>query len=147
MWLVPETVHGGPFASQETNLLRKLGPDQFVQDDFIHEHSLVLEGEDGLVVFNSCSHGGIVNIVQGVQEALNRQVTTVVGGLHMFSTSTLSGLNCPPEYPGQVARALKEQGVRRVYTGHCTGETALALLREELGDALIPLTCGLIFSL
>lgn len=96
-WLVPETVHGGPFASQETNLLRKLGPDQFVQDDFIHEHSLVLEGEDGLVVFNSCSHGGIVNIVQGVQEALNRQVTTVVGGLHMFSTSTLSGLNCPPE--------------------------------------------------
>ena len=130
-----------------TNLLRKLGPDQFVQDDFIHEHSLVLEGEDGLVVFNSCSHGGIVNIVQGVQEALNRQVTTVVGGLHMFSTSTLSGLNCPPEYPGQVARALKEQGVRRVYTGHCTGETALALLREELGDALIPLTCGLTFSL
>ena len=147
MWLVPETVHGGPFASRETNLLRKLGPDQFVQDDFIHEHSLVLEGEDGLVVFNSCSHGGIVNIVQGVEEALNRQVTTVVGGLHMFSTSTLSGLNCPPEYPGQVARALKEQGVRRVYTGHCTGETALALLREELGDALIPLTCGLTFSL
>ena len=85
-------------------------PNEFVQDDFVHEHSLVLEGEDGLVVFNSCSHGGIVNIVQGVQEALNRQVTTVVGGLHMFSTSTLSGLNCPPEYPGQVARALKEQG-------------------------------------
>ena len=147
MWLVPETVHGGPFASRETNLLRKLGPDQFVQDNFVHEHSLVLEGEDGLVVFNSCSHGGIVNIVQGVREALNREVTTVVGGLHMFSTSAPSGLNCPPEYPGQVARALKEQGVRRVYTGHCTGEAALTLLREELGDALIPLTCGLTFSL
>lgn len=147
VWLVPETVHGGPFASRETNLLRKLGPDQFVPDDFVHEHSLVLEGADGLVVFNSCSHGGIVNIVQGVRDTLGREVTTVVGGLHMFSAKAPSGLNCPPEYPGQVARALKEQGVRRVYTGHCTGEAALTLLREELGDALIPLTCGLTFSL
>ena len=46
-----------------------------------------------------------------------------------------------------MARALKELGVQRVYTGHCTGDAALALLREELGDALIPLTCGLTFSL
>ena len=60
----------------------------------------------------------------------------------MFSLTAPSGLNCPPDYPGQVARALKEQGVRRVYTGHCTGEAALALLREELGDALIPLLAG-----
>lgn len=147
VWLVPETVHGGPFASRETNLLRKLGPDHFVPDDFVHEHSLVLEGKDGLVVFNSCSHGGIVNIVQGVRDTLGREVTAVVGGLHMFSAKAPSGLNCPPEYPGQVARALKEQGVRRVYTGHCTGEAALALLRAELGEALIPLTCGLTFTL
>ena len=147
VWLVPETVHGGPFASRETNLLRKLGPDQFVPDDFVHEHSLVLEGTDGLVVFNSCSHGGIVNIVQGVRDTLSREVTAVVGGLHMFSAKAPSGLNCPPDYPGQVARALKELGVRRVYTGHCTGEAALSLLREELGDALVPLTCGLTFSL
>lgn len=147
VWLVPETVHGGPFASKETNLLKKLGPDQFVPDDFVHEHSLVLEGTDGLVVFNSCSHGGIVNIVQGVRDTLGREVTSVVGGLHMFSAKAPSGLNCPPDYPGQVARALKELGVRRVYTGHCTGQAALALLREELGDALVPLTCGLTFSL
>ena len=147
VWLLPETVHGGPFASRETNLLRKLGPDQFVPDDFVHEHSLVLEGTDGLAVFNSCSHGGIVNIVQGVRDTLDREVTSVVGGLHMFSAKAPSGLNCPPDYPGQVARALKELGVRRVYTGHCTGEAALSLLREELGDALTPLTCGLTFSL
>lgn len=147
VWLVPETVHGGPFASRETNLLRKLGPDQFVPDDFVHEHSLVLEGADGLVVFNSCSHGGIVNIVQGVRDTLGRDVTAVVGGLHMFSAKAPSGLNCPPEYPGQVARALKELGVRQIYTGHCTGQAALELLREELGDALIPLTCGLTFPL
>ena len=147
VWLVPETVHGGPFASRETNLLRKVGPDRFVPDDFVHEHSLVLEGEDGLVVFNSCSHGGVVNIVRGVEETLGKEVAAVVGGLHMFSAKAPSGLNCPPEYPGRVARALRELGVRRVYTGHCTGAAALDLLRAELGDALVPLTCGLTFSL
>ena len=67
-WLVPETVRGGPFANREKTLLEKIGPDQFVPDDFSHEQSLVLESERGLVLFNSCSHGGIVNIVQGVLE-------------------------------------------------------------------------------
>ena len=78
VWLVPETVHGGPFASQETNLLRKVGQDQFVPDDFSHEQSLVLEGERGLVVFNSCSHRGIVNIVQGVRDQLQKPVCAML---------------------------------------------------------------------
>ena len=147
VWLVPETVHGGPFASQETNLLRKVGQDQFVPDDFSHEQSLVLEGERGLVVFNSCSHGGIVNIVQGVTEQLGRPVYAVVGGLHMFSPKAPSGMNCTPDYARSVADALLEQGVERVYTGHCTGEAAFAVLKERLGNRLQALTTGLTVEL
>lgn len=147
VWLVPETVHGGPFASQETNLLRKVGRDQFVPDDFSHEQSLVLEGERGLVVFNSCSHGGIVNIVQGVRDQLQKPVCAVVGGLHMFSASAPSGMNCTPEYARGVADALLEQGVERVYTGHCTGPAAFAVLKERLGDRLCPLSAGLSYDL
>ena len=146
-WLVPETVRGGPFASRETNLLRKTDTDQFVPDDFSHEQSLVLETERGLAVFNSCSHGGIVNIVQGVREQLRRPVYAVVGGLHMFSRTAPSGMNCPPEYVQTVADALTAQGVEKIYTGHCTGEAALRVLRERLGDRLEPLTCGLAVDL
>ena len=146
VWLLPETVHGGPFASRETNLLRKVGPDQFVPDDFSHEQSLVLEGEQGLVVFNSCSHGGIVNIVKGVKEQLHRPVYAVVGGLHMFSASAPSGMNCPGEYVGQVARALRDEGVQRVYTGHCTGPAAAQLLERELGGGLVLLNTGMTFT-
>ena len=146
-WLVPETVHGGPFASRETALLRKTGPDQFVPDDFSHEQSLVLEGARGLVVFNSCSHGGIVNIVQGVTEQLGKPVYAVVGGLHMFSPKAPSGMNCTPDYARSVADALQEQGVERVYTGHCTGEAAFAVLKERLGDRLEALTGGLTVEL
>ncbi len=146
-WLVPETVHGGPFASRETNLLKKLGQDQFIPDDFSHEQSLVLEGERGLTVFNSCSHGGIVNIVRGVKEQLRQPVYAVAGGLHMFSQRAPSGMNCPPDYVRAVAAALREEGVEQVYTGHCTGEAALSILKEALGERLIPLTGGLTVEL
>lgn len=146
-WLVPETVHGGPFASQETALLQKTGPDQFVPDDFAHEQSLVLEGERGLVVFNSCSHGGIVNIVRGVKEQLEKPVYAVVGGLHMFSPKAPSGMNCTPEYARSVADALMEQGVEQVFTGHCTGPAAFAVLKERLGDRLSALSTGAVYEL
>ena len=147
VWLAPETVRGGPFASRETSLLRKVGQDQFVPDDFSHEQSLVLEGERGLVVFNSCSHGGIVNIVRGVAEQLHQPVYAVVGGLHMFSPKAPSGMNCTPEYVCAVADALVDQGVERVFTGHCTGAAALAILQERLGERLTPLTTGLTVEL
>lgn len=141
-WLVPETVYGGPFANPETNLLRKVGQDRFEPDDFSHEQSLVLESARGVVVFNSCSHGGIVNIVQGVKEQLQRPVYAVVGGLHMFSRTAQSGMNCTPEYVRSVANALMEEGVEKVYTGHCTGEAAFSVLKEHLGDRLEALAGG-----
>ena len=103
----------------------------------------MLEGERGLVVFNSCSHGGIVNIVQGVTEQLGKPVYAVVGGLHMFSPKAPSGMNCTPDYARSVADALLEQGVERVYTGHCTGEAAFAVLKERLGERLFALTGGM----
>ena len=46
-WLVPETVHGGPFASRETNLLRQEAAGGFVPDDFSHEHSPGAGGQPG----------------------------------------------------------------------------------------------------
>ncbi len=35
-------------------------------DDFSHEQSLVLDTEKGLVILNSCSHGGAVNIIREI---------------------------------------------------------------------------------
>lgn len=146
-WLVPETVHGGPFASRETNLLRQVEEGGFVPDDFSHEHSLVLEGSRGLVLFNSCSHGGIVNIVRGVKEQLGRPVYAVFGGLHLFSAKAASGMNCTPEYALSVADALVSEGVERIYTGHCTGQAAFALLKDRLGERIQALTTGLCVTL
>lgn len=141
-WLVPETVRDPAFAGQAADLLFKRGEEDFIPDDYRHEQSLVLEGERGLVVFNSCSHGGIVNIVRGVLEQLpGRKVYGVVGGFHMFGKGE-SGMNCAPEYVFRVAGALKDLGVEEIFTGHCTGEPALNLLKERFGPGCRALSSG-----
>ncbi len=134
-WLVPETLQGGAFANHEKTLLEKIGPDQFIPDRFSHEQSLVLEIQCGLILFNSCSHGGIVNIVQGVLEQFpGKRVCAVLGGLHLIAPEE--------DYVRSVADRLAGLGVERLYTGHCTSAAAFALLRERLEGRLHPLTTG-----
>lgn len=143
-WLVPDMVREA--SGRSDGLLYKRGEDDFIPDDFRHEQSLVLEGEKGLVVLNSCSHGGIVNIVRGVLDQLpGKKVYAVVGGLHMAAKGQ-GALNCTPEYVCQVADALKELGVEEIHTGHCTGETALGLLRERFGPGCHALATGQVLS-
>lgn len=49
----------------------------------------------------------------------------------------------PRTMSAQVAAALLELGVEHLWTGHCTGPAAFALLKEELGDRVEPLTGGM----
>ncbi len=142
-WLVPDTVRDPKFAGRAADLLRKRGTDDFIPDDFRHEHALVLEGERGLVVFSSCSHTGIINIVRSVQTHIPAQrIFAVVGGFHMFGKGTQK-MNCSAEYVFQVADALQELGVEEVCTGHCTGPAALELLTERLGPKCRSLSTGM----
>ena len=147
-WLLPDGEVDPEYTGRATDLVYKLGEDDFIPDDFRHEQSLVFETERGLAVFNSCSHSGIVNIVRGVQKRMpGKKVYAVVGGFHMFGKKTANGMNCTEEYVYKVADALKELGVEEVYTGHCTGLPALALLKERFGEGCHGLTSGLVFEL
>ncbi len=148
MWLLPDGEVDPEFTGRAKDLVYKRGEDDFIPDDFRHEQSLVFETERGLAVFNSCSHSGIVNIVRGVQKMLpGKKVYAVVGGFHMFGKNTANGMNCSEEYVYKVADALKELGVEEVYTGHCTGLPALALLNERFGEGCVGLTSGMTFEL
>lgn len=142
VWLVPVTVHDPDFSGRATNLVYKRGEDDFVPDDYRHEQTLVLEGERGLVLCSSCSHSGIVNIVRGVREQLpGRKLFAVVGGFHMHSKGG-SGMNCSPEFVRRTAQELKHLGVEEIYTGHCTGAPALAVLQECFGPGCLALSTG-----
>lgn len=113
--------------------------EEYTPDDFSHEQSLVFLTEKGLVVFNSCSHGGADNIVQEVEAAYpGEMVYALIGGFHLFNKSE--------EEVRAFAARLKEKGVQHIVTGHCTGEEAYAILAESLGDKLQQLRVGLVME-
>ena len=96
-------------------------------DNFCHEQSLVLDTDSGLVIFNSCSHGGVVNIINEVKAAFPEQkITALIGGFHIFRH--------PEAAIRELAKLIKETGIQRIYTGHCSKERGYRILREELGD-------------
>jgi len=45
------------------------------------------------------------------------------------------------------AARVKETGIRMIYTGHCTGDRAMELLKEELGDGIHEIYTGQIIEI
>jgi NTP pyrophosphatase (non-canonical NTP hydrolase) len=99
-------------------------------DDFAHEHSLVFDTPKGLVVFNSCSHGGVDNIITEVLATFpEKEICAYIGGLHLYKATEADVRS--------LAKRTKETGIKKIITGHCTGDEAFAILKEELGDLLL----------
>ena len=122
------------------NMFLKRGCLGYVPDDFCHEQSLVFEQDDGIVVFNSCSHAGADNIVNEAMKAYpGQRIKAMIGGFHLF--------NKTDEYVRAFAARLGDTGVESIYTGHCTGERGLSILRQELGDRVRTLKTGLVFEI
>lgn len=135
-------------AERAQHLYEKTGPDQFREDVFAHEQSLVLEGERGLVVFNSCCHAGAANIAAHVARTFpGRPIAALVGGFHMMGSTGTDSINCSEDYVAGVAEALKRLGVEEIYTGHCTGAPALALLQRHFGPGCHGLSVGQVLHL
>ena len=122
------------------NMYLKRGPLGYVPDDFRHEQSLIFELDDGVAVFNSCSHAGADNIVnEAIRAYPDRKIKAMIGGFHLFNKSD--------DYVRAFAHRLGSTGVESIYTGHCTGDRAMAILREELGDIVHSFKTGLAFEI
>ena len=105
-------------------------------DDFSHEQSLVLDTDKGLVILNSCSHGGVDNIIHEVQTTFpDKKIYGYIGGLHLFNKSEEEILS--------VANTFKEKNIQYICTGHCTKNRAFCILKNELGDNIEQLKVGL----
>lgn len=111
----------------------------WVPDAFAHEQSLVFRTEAGLVVFNSCSHAGPGVILREVAEAFpGEKIRALVGGLHLFIRT--------PEEIRAFADEIRASGIEKVITGHCTGDEAYRILREELGETVEQMYSGMTIS-
>lgn len=123
--LIPHKTPGLERIGQQAQLyIEKDG--QLYPDDFAHEQSLVFRTEKGLVIFNSCSHGGADNIIREIAETFpGEKLYALIGGFHLYRSSE--------EEVRAFAARVRDTGIAQIYTGHCTGARALEILQEELG--------------
>ena len=109
---------------------------QWIYDNFSHEQSLVFRTEKGLVIFNSCCHGGVGNIIHEVAKTFPAErVYGIIGGFHLFNKSD--------EEIDAVIRQIKDAGIKYVCTGHCTEGHAYKILKSNLGDMIHQLKVGM----
>ena len=122
--------------------LFKKDNNKIVHDTFDHEGILVLEDNNELVIFNSCSHNGILNAIETVKVKIpNKKIRSYVGGLHLFN---------PPKdnsdeyfnYLDGLIKELKDMDIA-IYTGHCTGRLAINYMKEKLKNKIQEINTGM----
>lgn len=138
-WLVPHI--GGNLAKigKRNHMYTKEAGGMRV-DKFAHEQSLVFETERGLVVLNSCSHGGLDNIVKDIECYMpGKKIFMTIGGLHLSKMR--------PKGVRQIADTIKKLDIEHVITGHCTGDKSFEILKEELGDKVEQMYSGMVIEI
>lgn len=126
VYLIPHKTGGLEAIGKKAGLL-KYERGKMVPDDFDHEQSLVFETEKGLVIFNSCSHGGADNIINEIKETFpHKNIYALIGGFHLYKSSD--------EDVKALAERIEDTGIEKIITGHCTGDKAFRLLKDRLGD-------------
>jgi len=138
IYLIPHKTHGLSAIGKREKMYQKRGKEWY-PDDFSHEQSLVFETDKGLVIFNSCSHGGAVNIINEAAYTFpGKNVYALIGGFHLF--------NKPVSEVRELGKMIRKTGIQYVCTGHCTGEKSYNVLKDELGDILHQMKSGLVME-
>ncbi len=120
-----------------TSLKKKLGND-FVQDEFDHEQYIAVTEGEQRVLISGCAHNGILNILEEYKRIYGNEPTHVISGFHTVKNEYTN----EDEYIIlQIAKALSEMKTV-FYSGHCTGEYALELMKSIMGDKLVVLHSG-----
>jgi 7,8-dihydropterin-6-yl-methyl-4-(beta-D-ribofuranosyl)aminobenzene 5'-phosphate synthase len=117
-----------------TQLFTKVGGD--LECDLVSdEQSMIIVGNNGLVVLVGCAHPGIINIIDYAKKITGvSKVQAVVGGTHLMFhaqdqiTATIS--------------ALSEISPSIIATAHCTGMKANGLLQAHFLDNFVECKVG-----
>ena len=124
----------GPIFKDDSLFLKTENGKQ--KETFDHEIFSVIEREKDIIVLSGCSHNNIVSIIRHAKKMYNtKPVKAVIGGFHMPDISNFTESHS--EAVLKTAAELKSFTDNPLYlTGHCTGDKAKMLLKEELGDKI-----------
>ena len=116
---------------------------RLISDAFEHELVMVVVESDGLVVVSGCSHNGILNMVDAALEHFpGTPLKAVIGGFHLSSPPRKNSMACSRAEAEEIGRQMLARRPRRVFTGHCTGAKATAVLAGVMAEVLQPISTG-----
>jgi len=110
-----------------TSLMLEKKDGEFIADNLEHELYVTINTKNGVVVLTGCAHHGVLNILMSANEEFGT-IAGVVGGFHL-SGSGKHGFKKEPESEiYAIAKYLDNNKIKKVYTGHCTGQKPLEKL-------------------
>lgn len=118
---------GGPFY---------LDPHGRRPDPIDDDQALWIRTPGGLIVCVGCSHAGLVNTLRHVRSLNDGMgIRAVIGGFHL--------LHAGRRRLDRTRDALLEMDVGQAVPCHCTGESAIARLREATGEKVVSGAAGM----
>lgn len=143
IYLVPHTSKNLDKIGERAKLYIR-DEDKYIPDNFSHEMSLVIDTSKGLVIFNSCSHSGLENIIREVKDRFpDKNIYGFFGGLHMKGKKdNMEICTFTDKELDEFAETVKKEGIHVLYTGHCTGKEGYDKLEKRLPDILYHLRTG-----
>lgn len=136
--LVPHKTENLDLIGKKAGMYKRIDK-KWVPDNFDHEQSLVIDTEKGLVIFNSCCHGGADNIIKEVAATFpEKSIFALIGGFHLYES--------PDSEVLALAKKIEETGIELIYTGHCTGKKAYKILKDNLKEKCNQLSVGLVIE-
>ncbi|UCB45739.1 MAG: MBL fold metallo-hydrolase [Spirochaetota bacterium] len=147
IFIIPDITEKYPKPSGNRILYEK-SCKKLIPDMFNHELLLVIKEHNGLVVLTGCSHRGILNMVETVEEQFRSiKIKAVLGGFHLMNPITKK-MSENEEVVLDIGKKLYENSnLSTIYSGHCTGKEAYILLKEQLKEKLDYFATGRVIQL
>ena len=122
--------HDLPFTNRRLLVQRENG---YRQDEFGHEHFLVIHQDGKSILMSGCAHNGILSILDAYVKRYGKAPDLVVSGFHLmkkteYSDSELNEIKA-------IAEKLKTYPTKFV-TCHCTGTVAFDVMKNIMGERL-----------
>lgn len=113
-------------------------------DDFDHE-IVVAVGKSDSFVYTGCAHKGFLNMLATIQRLTSKPIRFVAGGFHL-PDSRDENYETPDDLREIAEIIINNYPELTFFTGHCTGKTACALLKEELKSQLELFSAGYVWE-
>jgi 7,8-dihydropterin-6-yl-methyl-4-(beta-D-ribofuranosyl)aminobenzene 5'-phosphate synthase len=140
VWTTGEITNRSKFEGSTPNhFVQKNG--EWLPDPYQDDLSLVLETSNGLVVVCGCCHAGLLNTLAHVQLTFQKDISAIVGGIHLVSTASVN-----LEHATAVLKDYSNRKHIKMFLNHCTGPHAHHMLVNAFGDWVSLCPAGTVLS-